>query len=165
MSALKLKKLPHRAEAEPYYFLAKDLDYLVDDIRNIEERIRAAKEDAALSVAQAPGDGWHDNYGYEQARRDELAAAGRLAELKGILDRARLITPEDKIAESIHIGETYHFRFSDEEKIRTVQIGSWLVAPGQPGVISYQSPLAKKLLAAGNSSMGKSTTTLSITKS
>lgn len=141
MSTSKSKNLPKTEGAEPYYFLVEDLDYLKQEVKEIENRVQAARQDAALSVSQAPGDGWHDNYGYEQARRDQLTSAGRVAELKAVLNRAVVIKPSDKIAKKLAIGKVFKYRIGNS-KATQVTIGSWLTRPGQPGVISYNSPLA-----------------------
>jgi len=128
------------------YFLREDLNQLTANIREAAERVRAVQQDMAVSVRQS-SETWHDNFGYEDGRRQFAMWSKRLSELQEIQSRAEAVEPATN-TERVAIGSRVTFEDTETGNRRTIRIGSYMVFTNAPDTISYTAPLARIFLGA-----------------
>lgn len=89
---------------------------------------------------------WHDNFGFEDARRRLEMDSKRVQELTASLSDAQIV---DAVEQSVRvaIGNTVGY-LEDDEFEKEVTIGAWGESNPSAGLITYQSPLGKALLGA-----------------
>ena len=96
-------------------------EYL-DQIESIREKINEnAKDMAKFASDDAYGDGWHDNFAYEEATRKESALYQELNDkLKGLNEIE--IIKEDKNSNKVSIGTTVKIKFDNDDEIEEYHI-------------------------------------------
>lgn len=96
-------------------------EYL-DQIEEIRKRINEnAKNMAEYASDDAYGDGWHDNFAYEEATRIESALYQELNDkLKGLNEIE--IIKEDKETNKVSIGAIVKVRFDNDDEIEEYHI-------------------------------------------
>jgi transcription elongation GreA/GreB family factor len=129
-----------------FYFLRDDLNQLAANIREVAERLRAVQQDMAVSVRQS-SETWHDNFGYEDGRRQFAMWSRRLSELQEIYSSAVPVEPTMN-CERATIGSRVTFEDTDTGNRRTIRIGSYMSFSNSPDTISYTAPLGRILLGA-----------------
>ena len=88
---------------------------------------------------------WHDNFGYEDARRQLEKESTRLRELMNV---ALEIVEIQEQAACITIGNTIKY-YQDEDDIeKEITIGAYGESAPAKQLISYQAPIARALLGA-----------------
>lgn len=133
-----------------YYFTKEDLEVLDREINAVRDRIaRAAKEMG--SSCQQSSETVHDNFGFEQAGRDQAMWSGHLRQLLAVRDNAEVVTPGPNRG-VVYLGRTVTVFDLDSSEEKTFRIGSYMVlnASNADGVqiLSYEAPLAKALIGA-----------------
>lgn len=88
---------------------------------------------------------WHDNFGYEDARRRLDQESKRLAEMMNIAQAATINEVADQ-AEVVAVGSTVEFEVDGRAK--TLTIGGYGETDPQNGLVSYDSPIARPMMAA-----------------
>ena len=63
-------------------------------IEVLKERLKAIRSEKRTSYSQADGDGWHDNFGYEQAMREEQMIVEEIEALSETIRTATFIEEE-----------------------------------------------------------------------
>ena len=86
---------------------------------------------------------WHDNFGYEDARRRFEQESSKLSQLKELVSNPTFITPIEQ-NEKVLIGTTV-FYYLDSEKQEST-IGAEFESMPEQGLISYRVPIAKGLV-------------------
>jgi transcription elongation GreA/GreB family factor len=124
----------------PYLFLQADYDRLRKEIDHLMSKRGEIGKEVGLWVDQS-SESWHDNFGYEEAQRQYLMLAGRINELKAILEKSEIIGPPDSPEKAV-IGTRVTWEESGKE--RTITLGSYLTFEGD--AVSYHAPLGKLLL-------------------
>lgn len=124
-----------------YYFTKEGIKIKKRQIEQQEEKIKEIQKEAAEAAGVSYD--WHDNFGYEEAKRMEETEITVLAKLKEELKNAVIMEPEeqDKI---IKIGTTAKILMNDKEKEFT--IGAYGESDAKEGLISYHSPLGQELM-------------------
>jgi transcription elongation GreA/GreB family factor len=129
-----------------FYFLRDDLNQLAVNIREVAERVRTVQQDMAVSVGQS-SETWHDNFGYEDGRRQFAMWSKRLSELQEIRSCAVAVEPTNN-CERVAIGSRVTFEDTATGNRRTIRIGSYMSFSNAPDTISYTAPLARIFLGA-----------------
>ncbi len=86
---------------------------------------------------------WHDNFGFEDARRRLEMESARLRDLLSILDRSHLIEVAEQTKE-ISIGNKVSVSIDDKK--RQFIIGGIFEADPKRGIVSLDSPIVSILL-------------------
>lgn len=120
----------------PYLFTRKSREKY---LKKIQKQQNAVKEIGKEMGAEAGiSCDWHDNFGYEDARRRLELESRRLKEMSDILNSASIVEIEEQ-SERVQIGSTVLFHWDNEEKELT--IGGYDETEPQLGLVSYQAPI------------------------
>jgi transcription elongation GreA/GreB family factor len=123
------------------YFTQKGFEVRLRQIKAQEQRVRDIGKEAG-DAAGASCD-WHDNFGYEDAKRRLEMECSNLQRLRDEISTAQLITVKEQ-SERISIGVTVEV--SIDSKTKEFTIGACGESDPDTGLISYKTPLAKHLL-------------------
>ena len=123
------------------YFTTKGIELF----RRRIERQRQRALNAQRETGAAAGDScdWHDNFGYEEARRRSEMEANTLNRLSAAADGAIIFDPPEQDV-AVRIGNTV--RFMSHGDVKEVTIGAYGEVDIDHGLVSYESPLASSLL-------------------
>lgn len=123
------------------YFTKQGLELKLRQIKIQEEVVRATGRE----VGQEAGINcdWHDNFGYEDAKRRLELESSILATLRDEVAGAQVIAVEEQ-SEKVKIGVTVKVLLNGEERWFT--IGAYGESDPANGLISYTSPLSRILL-------------------
>jgi transcription elongation GreA/GreB family factor len=123
------------------YYTKKGLDLKERKIKAQEAKVRAigkeAGDEAGLNCD------WHDNFGYEDAKRRLEMESALLAKLREEISGSRVIEVEEQ-NERIGIGVTVKFALNGDEK--EITVGAFGESDPTNGLVSYTSPLGRVLL-------------------
>lgn len=123
------------------YFTKRGLDLLKTRIEKQREKIKLLQKEAAEAAGISYD--WHDNFGYEEAKRQEEAETDVLVKLESDLKNAVVIDTEEQ-SEKVKIGTTVDVIINGKESEFT--IGACGETNPAQGLISYISPLANQIL-------------------
>ena len=120
---------------EGYEKLKAELDYLTS-----KKRVEIAD---ALKYARQLGD-LRENAEFKAAleRRDRLQS--ELKFLSDQINRARILTPEDVLADEVSVGSVVHCRDTKGEHLRFILLGPWDADP-EKHILSFQSKFAQAM--------------------
>lgn len=131
-------------------------------LNSINELARQLKRNSAIkgsSFEAAVGDGWHDNFAFEDAKRQELAIINEIETKKNLLKDIKIIPPKKINKDRLNINDIFKLRlyFSAEE----IEEG-WYKLTGRFNPkecddyqeITYNSPLGAALY---NKQVGRAT--------
>jgi transcription elongation factor GreA len=127
----------------PRYFTAKGMELFQQNIREQRARVEMAQQDAG--EAAGPSYDWHDNFGYEDARRRTEMEASRLQELVTAANGAIVFEPLEQ-SDVARIGNTIAYWNSSLQKDQEVTLGGYGELDQGQGLISYESPIGQALL-------------------
>lgn len=134
-------------------FLKKDRDALVAKIKELEAKVKQAGADAGSSAAET-ANAWHDNFGFEEATRQQSMWGGELARYQELLQKVELVEPETA-PDTVGIGKTaVVMDMTESGSLAKFLIGSYMVLapvenlPPEVTEVSYDSPIAKILMGA-----------------
>lgn len=83
-------------ETEKIYLDQKGYQQYLQEIEEIKERLNANSRQKSSAYANAVGDGWHDNFEFEEAKREELKIMGLLRDKVEGLNRIVIIDKNEK---------------------------------------------------------------------
>lgn len=126
-----------------YLFLPEDLEALRKYIETIKEQIRAVNAGVGESTEEG-SETWHDNIRHEELMRKFHLLQSNLDKFVDILRNAHPSVPIK--TDKIDIGSTVLVRDISTNEEQTLQIGSYINIPEQPGRISYEAPIAQLLM-------------------
>ncbi|KKR47323.1 MAG: Transcription elongation factor GreA [Parcubacteria group bacterium GW2011_GWA2_40_143] len=129
-----------------YYFLEedfKDLNEKIIETINILEKIGKEMGESTTQSSET----WHDNFGFEEAKRQYTIFHERLNELTDIRNRAKIVSA-DLLGNAVAIGKVVVLKDENTGKVETYKIGSYMIFKRLHGYVSYSAPLAKIILGA-----------------
>ncbi len=113
-------------------------------VRAAAERVRAAGQEVGAEAGLACD--WHDNFGFEEARR-RLEEASELAQrLNQEMENGTLVDVREQ-AEVVDIGTTVTLRVGKDA--RTLTIGGWGEFSAADNLITYTAPIIQGVLGLG----------------
>jgi transcription elongation factor GreA len=123
------------------YFTREGLEMKQRQVKAQEAKVREigkeAGDEAGLNCD------WHDNFGYEDAKRRLEMEATMLGQLREDLNGAQILTIDEQ-NDKVAIGVTVMALMSSDEK--TITIGAYGESDPANGLIAYTSPLGRALL-------------------
>lgn len=138
-----------------YLFLEedfKDLNEKITEIIKLLEKIGAEMGESTRQSSET----WHDNFGFEEAKRQHDMFSGRLNELTDIRNKAKIVLP-DLSNNTVAIGKIVVVRDEGTGETETYKIGSHMIFNRMHGYMSYSAPLAKIIIGskAGDTKEGE----------
>jgi transcription elongation factor GreA len=128
------------------YIITKEgLEEARKKLKELEERLRNVLSQKGEAY-QIGGDGWHDNFTFEQLIRQEEALRFQISELKAFLRKAKIIK-ERVSGKRVGIGSAVTLLFDDGKQLEYKIVGLMQSNP-QKNYISYESPLGAAILGA-----------------
>lgn len=133
---------------------------LIEEVEKLKEKLSENAKEKGEAYSGAVGDGWHDNFAFEEANRQERMIFGQLRECYEKLQRV-VIVEKAEDENLIDIGDIVNiniiFDLDDIDKIQFRLVGS--VGTGANGnhelqEVSINSPLGK---AVYHKSVGEKT--------
>jgi len=124
------------------FFSKKGMAKFLDDVRRIEQQIADCQSNIG-EHSMTGGDAWHDNFSYENTRRELTLLNGRL---KGFYEiRANsLVIDYPKTVNHIQLGCKVTFKLDGNEI--TYDIVGFGESDPENGKIAYNTPLSKSLI-------------------
>ena len=130
-----------------YLFLKHDLEALKDRLRTVRAQDTLVGEIIGESMSQS-SETYHDNFDFEQGKKERLMLGESMMKLKRVLEAAQLYEPPRQI-DKVDIGSTVLLEDLDRSESFTVTVGSFVVDNVFDGsVVSYASPLGELLLGS-----------------
>ena len=124
----------------------KGYDQLLDKLKELEAKLNEVYLEKAEAYSGAVGDGWHDNFAFEEARKKENKLLNELDEkLKG-LNRIEIVNEKIKSG-IIGINSVVKIKFDNDDEIETFFITGSTTSGMENGIqsITLNSPLAKAI--------------------
>jgi|SRR5579863_493719 len=119
-----------------------------EGLNDLEQKI-ASQRDVVLEAGQQVGEeagvscDWHDNFGFEEARRRLDLESERLRSMTLVREQAQFyefpVTPT-------RVGIGCHVAFMLGDVQRSLTIGAWGEFSSQDGLVAYDSPIAKLII-------------------
>ncbi len=126
------------------YFSQEGLTYHQEKLTGLQKQAQTTGQQIGEEAGMNCD--WHDNFGFEEARRQFELDSQRVTELSRTIAEGQIIeTIEQNIRTSI--GNTIKI-LEDDTVEREVTIGAWGESDPQNGLVSYESPLGKALIGA-----------------
>ena len=121
-----------------------------EEVEKIEAEILKNTDYKVQAISEAPGDGWHDNFAYEDACRTEIMLQKRLEQLLKQKGKIELIDSKVSDQNLVNIGDVVKLEFmyddgdSEVEEVRLT--GNWKVSLDDlRQEISLNSPLGRAI--------------------
>ncbi len=123
------------------YFTKEGLEFKLRQIEAQEKKVRETGNEAGKEAGDSCD--WHDNFGYEDAKRRLEMESTTLKKLRDEVNGAIVINIQEQ-NEHVMIGVTVKVLMNSEEKEFT--IGAFGETDPINGLIAYNSPLARALM-------------------
>lgn len=120
-------------------------DELIAELKEIKEN-KLPKAIERVSVARSFGD-LSENSEYHAAREDLSFMEGRIAELEGLLAKAKVVKQKKGKQTSVSVGSTVTVHIGKAKHVYQI-VGEWEANPKEKK-ISESSPLGKALIGKG----------------
>lgn len=130
----------------PLYFTEPGLNALKERERKLSDLVRSSG--AEVGAAAGMNCDWHDNAGFDEAKRALEFASRRLNELRESLGQVLLVTLNEQ-ADAVRIGSTVKVTLTDStgaEEEKEFTIGAYAETDTKLGLIAYDSPMAATLI-------------------
>ena len=125
--------------AEAYKEIVDELEYLKTTGRDeIAERIKEARSFGDLS----------ENSEYDEALNDQAKMEERIAQLEGVLKKARILDETEISTEIVHVGSKVKIRNVEQDKVVEYKILGESQSKPSEGIISDKCPVGKALLGS-----------------
>lgn len=119
----------------------------------LEQKITAAHEKLKLVMSQKGdayengGNGWHDNFSYEQLIREETMIAGELSSLSNILAKATIISNLPQNTEEVGIGCIVTLEDDSETSVEFEVVGYGETdTTTSPKKLEYLAPIIQPIM-------------------
>ncbi len=82
----------------------KALEEKQSELLGLQQRLAEVRKEKKAILEQADGDGWHDNFAYELACRDEKVCYEQIAQLKDMINNATIIEVDENSKDKVLVG-------------------------------------------------------------
>ena len=123
------------------YFTKEGLELLRKQINAQQEKVKAIGREAGNEAGISCD--WHDNFGYEDAKRRLEMESGVLQKMLAEISGPQMVEIKEQ-SDVVAIGVTVEILMNGERRIFT--IGAYGESDPANGLISYNTPLARPLL-------------------
>ena len=122
-----------------FYFLKQDFNDLCCKIDELRKKLAEISHEMGEACRQS-SETYHDNFPFEEGRRQQDMVSGRLRELVYIKNRASIVEP-NIFQNCVSIGKIIVIKDLGTNQEETYKIGSHMIFNRQHGYISYSAPL------------------------
>jgi transcription elongation factor GreA len=120
----------------------KKLKDELDDLENVKRREVSQRLKEAISFGDLS-----ENSEYEDAKNEQALVEGRIAELKGMIKTAKIITEKKSDGKVVHVGSTVTIQnLTDNDKPETYTIVGSTEANPSEAKISNESPVGAAIV-------------------
>jgi transcription elongation factor GreA len=126
------------------YFTREGLEVKQRQVAAQEQKVREVGKEAGAEAGVNCD--WHDNFGYEDAKRRLEMESTLLAQMREDLNGAQIVIAEEQNVR-VSIGVTVVAVINSDEK--TITIGGFGESDPPNGLIAYSSPLGRALVGMG----------------
>lgn len=81
------------------------IQFKENELMRLKKSLQEIRNEKRLSFLQADGDGWHDNFGYEQATREEKMILDRICVLNKEIMTATIIEENSSDKTVVGVGQ------------------------------------------------------------
>lgn len=127
-----------------YLFTSAGWKRHLQAVRAAAERVRAAGQEVGAEAGLACD--WHDNFGFEEARRRLEEASALALRLSHEMEHGTVVEVREQ-ADVVDIGTTVTLRVGKD--LRTLTIGGWGEFSSADGLITYNAPIVQGVLGLG----------------
>lgn len=132
------------------YLTADGYKQYCEEIEKIEVELLKNTDYKVQAISEAPGNGWHDNFAYEDACRNESMLQKRLEQLLKQKGKIELIESSIYDRNLVNIGDVVKLEFiydDGDTEIEEVRLtGNWKVSlDGLVQEVSLNSPLGRAI--------------------
>lgn len=124
------------------YFSKEGHAYYKGKLSELQRRAQSTGKEVGEEAG--PNCDWHDNFGFEDARRRFELDSRRVKELSDSIREGRIVEAVEQSVR-VAIGNTVQF-LEDEDNEREVTIGAWGESSPDDGLVSYESPIGRALI-------------------
>lgn len=120
-----------------------------------ELAIKVRSSGAEVGEAAGMNCDWHDNAGFDEAKRTLEFNSQRLGDIRAALGQALIITINEQ-ADAVRIGSTVQVTITDaagNEDNKEFTIGAYAETDTKLGLIAYDSPMGRVLLTRDEGTM------------
>ncbi len=128
-------------KARSIYVTSKGLKSLLNKRDELYDKLRSIQSQKA-EAADIGGDGWHDNFAFEDLTRQEMMVNKQISDLKNVLERA-VVVSDISSSEVLTIGHIVTLRDVDTNREEIYQVGGYNESDltVTPPLIAYNSPI------------------------
>lgn len=93
------------------------IQFKENELMRLKKSLQEIRNEKRLSFLQADGDGWHDNFGYEQATREEKMILDRICVLNKEIMTATIIEENSSDKTVVGVGTIVNLKlkYSDDD--------------------------------------------------
>ncbi len=124
-----------------------------EELKKLEELSLSNSSLGSEAYKDAIGDGWHDNFAFEESMRESRAIASRIDDLLAKQQYLKIVDDSDKKEDLVNIGDkvNINIKYSDDDMENEVVTLTGKYIPNtdnEANEISLNSPLGKVLYKA-----------------
>lgn len=116
-----------------------------EELKRLEDLSRSNSALGSEVYKDAVGDGWHDNFAFEESMRESRAIAKRIDDLLSKKQYLKIVDDKDKKENLVNIGDkvSINIKYSDDDIETEVITLTGNYIPNTTNEISLNSPLGK----------------------
>ena len=121
-----------------------------EELKKLEDLSRSNSALGSEAYKDAVGDGWHDNFAFEESMRESRAIAKRIEDLLSKKQYLKIVDDNDKKENLVNIDDkvSINIKYSDDDIETEVITLTGNYIPNTTNEISLNSPLGKALFKA-----------------
>ena len=125
-----------------YLFTRKGLDNYKKGIRHLQKQV-SDFQSQLRDAAENGGDGWHDNFSFEDIQRQISRITSDIQERKSFLNRATIVDKPKKPT-FVSVGCVVKIQIEKTQKVWT--IGGFGESNPKENIVAYNTPLGQELM-------------------
>ena len=115
------------------------------ELETLKKRLKEARREKALAIAQADGDSRHDNFGFEQAEIQERAVIKEINDLTRLLQDAEIVE-EKANSNTVDVGSRVEMELNyGDGDVETVVLKLQPLPSDESGVVTLNSPIGRAI--------------------
>lgn len=120
-----------------------------EELTRLKDALQKIRNEKRLSISQADGDGWHDNFGFEQAISEEKMVIDRIYALDNEITSATIIDENSDNKTFVGVGSSVNLKLDYGDDDIEYFVGKLVAFPGessQANEITVNSSIGRSIL-------------------